>query len=409
LQSSQELQVDEEFKNLIPALTDDERALLEKSILREGLREPILTWNGVIIDGHNRYEICKKHNIPIKMKELQFSSRDEAILWILNNQLGRRNLTPYQKARLALAKGKILEKEAKKRQAIGHFNAPQYKDKRPVVQNSEQLEKGRVLMKLEEEFGISHDTLQKVKKIEEKAPDEVKRKLENGEISIHRAYKIVKKIEQEEEREKLAEQGRGVNFDGENPKLINADFRDVEIEDNSVDLILTDPPYGKDYLELWRDLGKFAARVLKPSGFLVAYSGQAYLTEKLSYLSESLQYYWIFALYHAGYTQLTTYWNIIIRWKPVLIFQKTPFKKIETPHEDYVISQREEKFGHEWQQSESGARNLIEIFSKPNDVVLDPMMGSGTFPYVAYKLGRRAIGIEVDERSFNIAKARWKE
>ena len=137
-------EVKAKFKNLLTPLTEDEYKKLEESILAEGLREPILIWNGIIVDGHNRYEICKKHGISPKFKEISFSSEENAMLWILNNQLGRRNLTPYQKAKFALEKGKILEKMAKKRQALGHFNAPQYKGKKPVVQNSEQLEKGRV-------------------------------------------------------------------------------------------------------------------------------------------------------------------------------------------------------------------------------------------------------------------------
>lgn len=407
--NDQELKIDEEFKELIPPLTDDEYKLLENSILTEGLREPILVWNGIIIDGHNRYEICKKHNLPIFTKEISFSSRDEALLWILNNQLGRRNLTPYQKAKLALAKGKLLEKEARARQLskLKHVNES------IVFQNSEKREdngKFWVHEQLEKEFGISHDTLNKVKKIEEKAPEPIKEKLERGELSIHRAYLLVKKIEQEEERDKIAEQGKDVDFDGENPKLINADFRDLELEPESVDLILTDPPYGRDYLELWRDLGKLAKRVLKPSGFLVAYSGQAYLVEKMNYLAESLQYYWTFALYHKGNkTALISYLNLANRWKPILVFQKPPFKRLERFCSDYIISEREEKDGHEWQQNEKAAKELIEIFSKAGDVVLDPMMGSGTFPYAAYQLGRKVIGVEIDERSFNIAKARWKK
>ena len=85
--------IDRDFKSLIRPLRRQEFLQLEKNILYEGCRDPIITWNGIIVDGHNRYEICRKHNIPFETKEMHFDSRAEVIAWICANQLGRRNIT----------------------------------------------------------------------------------------------------------------------------------------------------------------------------------------------------------------------------------------------------------------------------------------------------------------------------
>ncbi len=183
-------------------------------------------------------------------------------------------------------------------------------------------------------------------------------------------------------------------------QIKNTDFRESDLVENSVDCIITDPPYPVEFIDLWSDLGSFANKVLKPSGFLVAYSGEINLPSVVERLSKHLSYYWTFCLYHEGKTQLIMPRNVICRWKPILIYQKPPFKKLETVVQDYVISKQPEKEEHEWQQSESGVKDLIEKFTKPGDIVVDPFSGSGTFSKVAHEMKRKAIGYEIDELAF---------
>jgi hypothetical protein len=187
----------------------------------------------------------------------------------------------------------------------------------------------------------------------------------------------------------------------ENVEIKNEDFRESDLLENSVDCIITDPPYPVEFIDLWNDLGIFANKVLKPSGFLVAYSGEINLPAVIERLSKHLTYYWTFCLYHEGKTQLIMPRNIICRWKPILIYQKPPFKKLETVIQDYVISEQPEKGDHEWQQSESGVKDLIEKFTKPGDIVVDPFSGAGTFAKVAHEMKRKAVGYEIDELAFN--------
>lgn len=94
-----ELRIDPEFEEKIPPLTAEEFQQLEDNILADGIViNPIIVWNGVIVDGHNRYRIAAKHpHILFTTCEKEFADRYEAIAWICKNQLGRRNLTKEQK------------------------------------------------------------------------------------------------------------------------------------------------------------------------------------------------------------------------------------------------------------------------------------------------------------------------
>ena len=87
------LEVDPEFKALIRPLRKDEYLQLEVNLSIDGCRDPIITWNNIIIDGHNRYEICNRLHIPYAVREMPFENRERAIVWICSNQLGRRNIT----------------------------------------------------------------------------------------------------------------------------------------------------------------------------------------------------------------------------------------------------------------------------------------------------------------------------
>ena len=87
------LVIDDEFKHLIRPLKRKEFLQLEENLLRDGCRDPIVVWNDVIVDGHNRYEICTRHSIPFYTKDMEFECREAAIAWICANQLGRRNIT----------------------------------------------------------------------------------------------------------------------------------------------------------------------------------------------------------------------------------------------------------------------------------------------------------------------------
>ena len=94
-----ELKIDPELRDLLPPLTSEEYKQLEKNIVENGFDRnfPIMEWQGFIVDGHNRYDICKKHNIEPIIGTLAYKTKEEVMEWMLDIQLGRRNLTPIQK------------------------------------------------------------------------------------------------------------------------------------------------------------------------------------------------------------------------------------------------------------------------------------------------------------------------
>lgn len=97
----EEIEIDPEFKSLIPPLSAEEYAQLESNLLADGCRDALVVWGDVLLDGHNRYEICTRHGIDFDAIEVpEVVTRSDAINWIINNQLGRRNLTPEQQSYL---------------------------------------------------------------------------------------------------------------------------------------------------------------------------------------------------------------------------------------------------------------------------------------------------------------------
>jgi len=92
----QQIIIDNEFKFLLPVLDEQAFADLEADILENGIRDSLVLWESILIDGYNRYNIAQKHNLPFKTVSMEFHSRDEVVIWIIRNQIARRNLTQFQ-------------------------------------------------------------------------------------------------------------------------------------------------------------------------------------------------------------------------------------------------------------------------------------------------------------------------
>jgi N6-adenosine-specific RNA methylase IME4 len=190
------IQIKEEFKKLIPALTPEEFKQLESNCLSEGIREKIITWNGFIIDGHNRYEIATKWNLDYQTESKRFDSENDVREWMINNQFGRRNLSNYQRSILALQLEEVFSAKAKEQQG-------KRTDIKQISAESKPIETRKEVAKV---ANVSHDTIAKVKVIEAKATPEVKAQLSTGEVSINQAYQEIKKEEKKAERIELIEQ-----------------------------------------------------------------------------------------------------------------------------------------------------------------------------------------------------------
>ena len=143
------LKIDPEFQGKIPPLTFEELNQLESNILRDGrIINPIIVWQGLIVDGHNRFTIAKKHpEIPFTTHEKAFANRYEAIIWICKNQLGRRNLTPEQKKYLI---GKQYEAEK-----LNHGGDQKSSLKKSTGQNGQSIDKRWTRQRIADENGVN--------------------------------------------------------------------------------------------------------------------------------------------------------------------------------------------------------------------------------------------------------------
>ena len=189
------MEVKEEFKNLIPALSAEEYAQLEANILEEGIREPIITWNGYIIDGHNRFSIAKRFDLEYKTTSKHFSNENLVKIWMLDNQFGKRNLTDAQRYLNRNDKRKLLKAQGKKKQ----IQTLKQGNKTPDLSTIDKTETHNTRKEIANELGWSTGKVAMADVVFKKATPEVIEKVNKSEVSINAAYKEIKKEEKKEE------------------------------------------------------------------------------------------------------------------------------------------------------------------------------------------------------------------
>jgi len=178
-------------------------------------------------------------------------------------------------------------------------------------------------------------------------------------------------------------------------QILHRDFRTLEVADESVDFIFTDPPYPQEFLPLYGDLAAFAARVLKPGGLMLAYCGVHYLDSVMKLLGEHLQYHWQCILRHTSCTAPDHDRKAFCGYKPLLIYSKGKGQPLAYFRD--VIDGTREKDLHPWQQGVVEPLYYIEHLTKPGDLIVDCFGGSFTTAEAVLRLGgRKFIGCDVD-------------
>lgn len=204
--------IDSEFRSLIPSLTPDEYKRLETSIIEEGCRDALVVWPNIdfanddyendpdpyviereiLIDGHNRYEICTSHDIPFQTIQKEFASRDDVKLWMMNNQLARRNLNDFQRVEITHKCEDAVRAKAEQRRLNN------------LVQNTEReifpTRQGRANDELGAIAGVSGKTYEHAVTVIEEAPEPVVEAARQNALSINAAYQVTK-MEPEQQRE----------------------------------------------------------------------------------------------------------------------------------------------------------------------------------------------------------------
>lgn len=169
-----------EFRDLIPPLTGEEYDQLEKNIVEDGVREPLVVWNGIVIDGNNRLKICTEHNIPFETLSMEFDNESDAKIWIIKNQFGRRNLNPAQRTGLYLQLEPLIAAKAKASQVRKPESVLPILAKQNPIDTREEIAKMA---------GVSHGTIDKVKRVRGKGTPETLDQMMAGQISIDKAYR----------------------------------------------------------------------------------------------------------------------------------------------------------------------------------------------------------------------------
>ena len=175
--------VNEELKAYIDPLTPDEHESLERSILAEGCRDALVLWGDVLIDGHNRYGICKKHGVPFQtVQNTRFQSMEDVHLWMIDQHLGRRSISDFQRGVLALRKRDIVAERRARREA-----APADAPPATEAQVAEPLDTREGLAKAAR---ISNSQAVMIEKIHKQAAPEVVAAVRSGDISINAAAAV---------------------------------------------------------------------------------------------------------------------------------------------------------------------------------------------------------------------------
>jgi hypothetical protein len=443
------IKIDPEFQALIPPLAPEERQQLEANILADGCRDPLVVWpmvdcmssDGVVfrydsptvtgmipeggeyrfwesnedqidlddwpmvlVDGHNRYEICTRHGIPFETVEMEFADRDSAMIWIIHNQFGRRNLQPYTRTNLALQLEPLIAKKAKENQIRKPESVPQKSAEQKVETRQEVAKVAKV----------SHDTVAKVKVINKaveagKVAPEVIEKLRSGEVSINRVVKDVKEAATAEKRNTQRKEAAAKTEPQFFDNVHIGDFRDHfdKVADGSLSLIFTDPPYDRKAEELFAGLADFAACKLAEGGSLVMYLGHLQLPAAFIAFNGKLRHWWTCACVHEGGKTLMREYGIRAGWKPMLWFVKGTRDNKQNIVSD-VVSGTTEKSHHDWQQDQSEAEYWIENICPTDGIVCDPFLGGGTTAAAAIKLSRKWIGFEINQDQAVLAMSRLK-
>ena len=294
----------QELESLIPPLSNEEFKQLERNILEEGIREPLITWNGILIDGHNRFRIAQEHDMNYETLEKEFENINLVKEWMINNQFGRRNLSNYQRSVLALQLEDVFKEKAKENLVLTgeNFGKGLQISAKPII---EKIDTRQEIAKL---ANVSHDTIAKVKKIEATATPEVKARLNTGTMSINEAYKEIKKEKKIEERkEDIKKQLKDIES-GKLPELWG-----------KFEVIAIDPPWA------YEEKGGLSANDYNPE---ITRGATPYPTMTLSQIKDinlpltdnSVVFLWTTHAFLKDAFDILEHWNL--KYKATLVWDK---------------------------------------------------------------------------------------
>lgn len=221
--------------------------------------------------------------------------------------------------------------------------------------------------------------------------------------------RVAEKRARRKELGRAAGGGAIVRPDDGDIRLYRCPFQRLEaaagIEPGSTDLILTDPPYGGEFVPQVADLAALAGRILRPGGLLVMYYGHGNLDRVMGLLGEHLSLGWVAASVWDGVPNDVHGRQVFSRWKPILVYSKGEWAKRDWWMDVYKFDVKE-KAVHDWQQPLPEAEKLVSDFSRPGDLVVDPCGGGFTTAVACKRTGRRCVSCDIDEAAVIRGQAR---
>ncbi len=410
--------------DVFPLLGGQAFDALVEDIRTNGLREPVILSEGMILDGRSRLLACIKADVAPRFET--FDGDPWTLSWSANVE--RRHLEPGTRAVYRLRweadrngwdarrqERKTATDEARQearrdqpRQGDGTF-APTPTPKQPFVGNVAHERAIHAKTELAQSARVSPRTAQKAITVRKQAP-ELFDAVANGKLSLNRAYRETKQQQTQAERHVQRELPPSVECDvhvADVRSLVEAQGEHLAFR--TVDLILTDPPYGKEHLGLYIALAQFASRYLRDGGSLAVMCGQAWLPDVFLAFAGcgDLRYNWTLAYLTPG-GQSPQIWPRKVNsfWKPVLWFVRSEYDGRWLGDVAKSATNDNDKRFHDWGQSESGMLDLLERLSLPNDLVCDPFVGGGTTAAVCKASGRRFVGFDVDEQAVERTRRR---
>ena len=179
--------INEELRSFIDPLTHNEYAALERSLVAEGCRDALVLWGEVLIDGHNRYEICSKHNIEFRtVQNTNFASLDDVMLWVIDNHLARRSVSDYQRGVLALRKKDIVTARSAHKAAEPEADAPAGGEAASVPESPPWNTREDVAKAAR----VSSNTISQIERIQKAATPQLVEAVRSGTISINAAANV---------------------------------------------------------------------------------------------------------------------------------------------------------------------------------------------------------------------------
>jgi len=380
--------------DLVPPMRKDEWDQFYFDISARGIKVPLeILADGTIVDGHHRYRAARQLGLTEVPVIRALLGADSDTVYMLKAAVLRRHLTDDQRSAMAAMWGE----NHKQPRGQGAENYGKSAARPAEMEDSNTTRQEATSL-----FKVSRAKFDQARYVG-KRDSALLKEVHKGRVKLSRAYSKVKRVTQNEENARKAKD----LTPGDYFQLITGDLVEecAKLANGSVDVIITDPPYGADYLSLYDKLREVAKHTLKPGGSLLAMVGQTHLIEILNILSKGLSYHWVIAYMTPG-PNSTKVWNkrVYAQWKPVLWFTNGDYAG--TWRNDVVISEKQDKEFHDWGQPESGMYDLVTKFSDAGELILDPFSGAGTTGVVAIRAGRKFIGVDIDANAINTSKLR---